>query len=83
MATAIIATALALQIKYAWKTVDFDQLQAILIIDFGFVSTLFGINAYQGVVANKKTTATTTVQSNETETLAQTTTVKETKPPTE
>ena len=75
IATFTVLTALALQLKYLLSTTDFDQLQSIVIIDFGFVSTLFGINAYQGVAA-AKTTSTATIVSTPESTVAQTTETK-------
>lgn len=53
IATTVVLTVLILQIKYVWKTQDFSQVEALSIIDFGFVSALLGISAYQKVQSDK------------------------------
>lgn len=75
IATFAFITGIGIQIKYALTTVDFDQMQPLVIIDFSLVTTLFGINAYQGV-ASAKTTSTATLVSTADKTVAQTTETK-------
>lgn len=52
IATVVVLSTLIMQVKWVWKTQDFQQLENILIIDYAFASALLGISTIQSIKSN-------------------------------
>ena len=79
ISTTIVFVVAVGQLRYFLTTTDNDLLLEISIINFSFVTSMFGISAAQGF-SSRKITSTASLKSNAEETVAETTVVKEQKP---
>lgn len=55
LATIIVIVVLVLQLKYIWKTQDFNQLIELSVVDFSSAAVLLGINSFTIAKRNKET----------------------------